>query len=217
MMKKAVVFACVALLGVGAAFGGMFSEDPGELTVAGQYWFPGAGDIDLFESGYGAMVSYREWFSFPWGAGVSVGVAQWQVDSGSGAFKYAQLTDYDGDALLIPFGASLYFNLIDWDNWNLILDTGLQYVFVDSSVTVYNTEENVPEDVRGQQDVDIDGAILWNLGAEYEYMVSENVYVLGGLGFQTDVLSGDTEYAGRSVRDASFAGFYARLGAKFLF
>ena len=217
MMKKAVLFACVALLGVGAAFGGMFSEDPGELTVAGQYWFPGAGDIDLFDSGYGAMVSYREWFSFPWGAGVNVGVAQWQVDSSSHAFKWDELTDYDGDALLIPFGASLYFNLIDWDNWNLILDTGLQYVFVDSGVTINNQAENVPEDLQGKQDVDIGGAILWTIGAEYEYMVAENFYVQGGLGFQTDLLNGDTEYAGGSLRDASLAGFYARLGAKFLF
>ena len=213
MMKKAVLFACVVLLGVGAAFGGLLSEDPGELTVAGQYWFPGMGDMDVFESGYGASVSYREWFSFPWGVGVNLGVAQWQVDNASRDFKYDQLTDYDGDALLIPFGASLCFNLIDWDNWNLILDTGFQYVFVDSSMTVYNNEETAQE----RQDVNIDGAILWNLGAEYEYMVSENVYVLGGLGLQTDVMSGDTEYAGRSVRDVSFSGFYARLGAKFLF
>ena len=213
MMKKAVLFACVAWLGVGAAFGGLLSEDPGELTVAGQYWFPGMGDMDVFESGYGASVSYREWFSFPWGVGVNLGVAQWQVDNASRDFKYDQLTDYDGDALLIPFGASLYFNLIDWDNWNLILDTGFQYVFVDSGMTVYNNEETAQE----RQDVDIDGAILWNLGAEYEYMVSENVYLLGGLGLQTDVMSGNTEYDGRSVRDVSLSGFYARLGAKFLF
>lgn len=213
MMKKAVLFACVAWLGVGAAFGGLLSEDPGELTVAGQYWFPGMGDMDVFESGYGASVSYREWFSFPWGVGVNLGVAQWQVDNASRDFKYDQLTDYDGDALLIPFGASLYFNLIDWDNWNLILDTGFQYVFVDSNMTVYNNEETAKE----TQDVDIDGAILWNLGAEYEYMVSENVYLLGGLGLQTDVMSGKTEYDGRSVRDVSLSGFYARLGAKFLF
>ena len=213
MMKKAVLFACVAWLGVGAAFGGLLSEDPGELTVAGQYWFPGMGDMDVFESGYGASVSYREWFSFPWGVGVNLGVAQWQVDNASRDFKYDQLTDYDGDALLIPFGASLYFNLIDWDNWNLILDTGFQYVFVDSNMTVYNNEETAKE----TQDVDIDGAILWNLGAEYEYMVSENVYLLGGLGLQTDVMSGNTEYDGRSVRDVSLSGFYARLGAKFLF
>ena len=174
---------------------------------------PGEGDSDLFDTGYGAVVSYREWFSFPWGVGVNLGVAQWQVDNASRDFKYDQLTDYDGDALLIPFGASLYFNLIDWDNWNLILDTGFQYVFVDSNMTVYNNEETAKE----TQDVDIDGAILWNLGAEYEYMVSENVYLLGGLGLQTDVMSGKTEYDGRSVRDVSLSGFYARLGAKFLF
>lgn len=217
MMKKAVLFACVALLGAGAAFGGMFSEDPGELTVAGQVFFPDSADCDLFKDGYGAWVSYREWFSFPWGAGLSLGVSQWQVDGDSDAFKYDQLTDYDGDALLIPIGASLYFNVIDWDNWNLILETGLQYVFVDSSVTLYNNEEDVDESVKGTQDVDIDGAILWNVGAEYEYMVAENLYVLGGIGYQLDVMKGDTEYAGRSVRDASFAGGYARLGAKFLF
>ena len=213
MMKKAVLFACVVLLGVGAAFGGLLSEDPGELTVAGQYWFPGMGDMDVFESGYGASVSYREWFSFPWGVGVNFGVAQWQVDNDSRAFKYDQLTDYDGDALLIPFGASLCFNLIDWDNWNLILETGLQYAFVESSVDLYNDGS----DAKERQDVDVGNAVLWNAGIEYEYMVSENVYVLGGLGLQTDVMSGDTEYAGRSVRDVSFSGFYARLGAKFLF
>lgn len=217
MMKKAIWVACAVLLCAGAAFGGMFSEDPGELSVNGQYWFPGAGQFDLFESGYGAKVSYREWFSFPWGAGVNLGVAQWQVNSGSHAFKYNQLTDYDGDALLIPFGASLYFNLIDWDNWNVILETGLQYVFVDSGVTFVNNEEGVPENVQGKQDVDIGGALLWTIGAEYEYMVSENVYVSGGLGFQTDVVNEGTEYAGRSLRDASLVAAYAQLGAKFLF
>ena len=217
MMKKAIWVVCMVLLGVGAAWGGVISEDPGELTASGLYWIPGSGDFDLFKRGLGAEVSYREWFRFPWGVGVNLGVSQWDVDSGSNAYKYKALSSYDGDVLLIPIGAALYFNVIDWDNWNLILDTGLQYVFVDSSMTVFNTEENVPEDVRGQQDVDIGGAILWNIGAEYEYMVGENVYVLGGVGFQMDVMNGDTEYAGRSVRDASLAGFYGRLGAKFLF
>ncbi len=213
MMKKAVLFVSAALLGAGMSQGGMLSEDPGELSVSAQMFMPDHADCDLFKDGYGALVSYREWFSFPWGAGVSLGVSQWQVDNDSNAFKYDQLTDYDGDALAIPVGASLYFNMIDWDNWNLILESGLQYVFVDSNVTVYNNEETAKE----TQDVDIGGAILWNIGAEYEYMVAENLYLLGSIGYQMDVMNGDTEYAGRSVRDASFAAGYARLGAKFLF
>ena len=139
------------------------------------------------------------------------------MDSGSSAYKWQQLSDYDGDALLLSIGPALYFSLIDWDNWNLILDTGLQYVLVDSSVTVFNTEENVPAETQGEQDVDIDNVVLWNIGLEYEYMLSENLYVQANGGYQVDVLEGDTEYAGRSVRDVSFSGFYARLGAKFLF
>lgn len=213
MMKKAVLFVCAAGLGVAAAFGGITSEDPGELSVSGLYWFPGDGDFNLFEAGYGAQVSYREWFSFPWGVGVNLGLAQWQVNSGSDAYAYKELVNYDGDALLIPVGASFYFNMIDWDNWNVILETGLQYVFVDSSVSVFNSEENV----QRREDVKIGDAILWNLGAEYEYMVSENLYVQGGIGYQVDVMKGDTEYSGRSTRDTSFQGAYLRLGAKFLF
>jgi hypothetical protein len=212
-MKKAILFVCAVLLCTGAAFGGMISEDPGELTVSGQWFFPGLGDTDLFKQGYGAVVSYREWFSFPWGVGVNLGLSRWQVDRASRAFKYDNLTQYDGDALLIPLGASLYFNMIDWDNWNVILGTGFQYAFVDSAVSVYNKEAAV----MGREDVDMGGTLLWNIGGEYEYMVAENLYVVGGAGLQMDLVSADTEYAGGSLRDASFAGFYLNLGAKFLF
>ncbi len=213
MMKKAILFMSAAVLCAGAAFGGLLSEDPGELTVAGQYWYPDAGNFTLCDSGYGASVIYREWFRFPWGVGVNLGLAQWQVDRGSNAYKYDQLTDYKGDLMLIPFGASLYFSAIDWDNWNLNLETGIQYVFVDSSASVFNNEAGVER----YQDVDIGDAVIWNIGAEYEYMLTENIYVLAGIGYQVDVMTADTEYNGKSTRATSFEGTYGRLGAKFLF
>jgi hypothetical protein len=137
-----MVMACAALLGAGAAFGGLISDDPGELAVSGQVFLPDHADCDLFKLGLGAQVSYREWFSFPWGVGVNLGVSQWQVDDASNAFKIQYVSDYDGEALVIPFGASLYFNVIDWDNWNLIFETGLQYAFVESSVDAYNDGDN---------------------------------------------------------------------------
>ena len=211
MMKKAMVLACAALLSGGAAFGGLISEDPGELAVSGLAFLPDHADCDLFELGLGAQVSYREWFSFPWGVGVNLGVSQWQVDDASNAFKIKYVKNYDGEALVIPFGASLFFNVIDWDNWNLIFETGLQYAFVESSVDAYN------EDKGRRQEADIGGAVLWNLGAEYEYMVSENVYLTGALGYQIDALNEDSKFDGKTVRDVTFGGGYARFGAKFLF
>lgn len=211
MMKKAILFACAILLCGGAVFGGMISEDPGELHVGGQYWIPGDGDFDLFDSGYGLSASYREWFSFPWGVGVNLGVDQWQVDGNSHAFKYKALSDYEGDALLIPLGASMFFNLIDWDNWNLVLEAGLKYLLVDSNVSLYSSDDKLCHDV------DIGSALLCTLGAEYEYMISENLYMLGGVGYQMDIMKADTEYSIYDVRDTSFAGLYVRLGAKILF
>lgn len=209
MMAKMICMAMAALLCVGAAFGGMISEDPGELTASGVLWLPGEGDHDLFDLGYGAAVSYREWFRFPWGAGLNLGVAQWQVDSGTDAYKWQELTDYRGDALLLSIGPALYFNVIDWDNWNLTLETGVQFVYVDSNVKVSFEGESLS--------VDIDPSVVWHVGLEYEYMLAENLYVLGAAGYQMDVVEADTSYDLGSLRDTHLHGAFLRLGAKFLF
>lgn len=209
MMKKMVGLMVVGLLCAGAALGGVLSQEPGELAVSGQFWFPGEGDNDLFETGYGATVSYREWFSFPWGAGLNLGVAQWQVDHGSQAYKWKKMTDYQGDATLLFLGPALYFNLIDWDNWNLNIETGVQFVYIDSNVEVKLDGKT--------EKVDIDPAILWHIGLEYEHMLAENLYIVGGGGYQVDLLPAETDYAAGSLRDTYLHGIFVRLGAKFLF
>lgn len=213
MMKKMIFLACAILVAAGAAWGGLLSEDPGEVHGYGQFWIPGDGDFDLFKTGFGALVEYREWFQFPWGVGVSLGLDSWQVNSSSDALKYKNLTSYDGDATLIPLGLSLYFNAIDWDYWNVVVGTGIQYLIVNSDVSIYNNEEAV----QCRQDVDIDDAILWNLNASYEYMVGENLYAIGGLGYQIDLMRADTSYGGHDAREMSFRGFFVRAGVKYLF
>ncbi len=213
MMKKFISLACAVLLCGSVAWGGMISEDPGELLVAGQFWLPGEGDSDLFETGYGAEFSYREWFSFPWGVGLNLGAAQWQVDGGSAAYKWQRLSDYDGDALLLSIGPALYFSMIDWDNWNLTLEAGVKYVYVDSDVSVYNEAETY----QRRQDVEIDDGLIAHIGAEYEYMVAENLYLLAGGGYQMDLMACDTSYELGDLRDTHLRGAFFRAGAKFLF
>jgi len=210
-MKKAILLICALLMMTGAALGGVLTEEPGELHSSFQIWVPGDGDFDLFKSGYGLSIEYREWFSFPWGVGVSLGLDSWQVNSSSQAYKYDALVDYDGSALLIPLGASLYFNAIDWDNWNVVFGTGLQYLLVNSDVSLYSQEDNQ------RHDVDIDNAILWNIKAEYEYMIAENIYLLGGAGYQIDLMRADSSYSVYDARSTSFRGLFIRAGAKYLF
>lgn len=212
-MKKMLVLALAALFAVaGAASAGLLnSEEPGEVSVAGYYVFPGDGDFDTFESAAGVQGAYREWFAFPWGVGINAGWGTWMVDKDSSSYKVEALRKFKGECNVIPLGASLFFNVIDWDNWNLVLGTGVQYLIVDSDVSAWNS-------VAGKrQDIDIGNPFLWNAELEYEYMLSEKLYILGDVGYQVDIVRADTDYPGGDLRDTSFRGLFLRLGLKFLF
>ena len=212
-MKKMLVLALAALFAVaGAASAGLLnSEEPGEVSVSGYYLFPGDGDFNTFDGAAGVQAAYREWFSFPWGVGINAGWGTYLANEDASSYKVKALGKFDGECNVIPLGASLFFNVIDWDNWNLVLGTGLQYLIVDSDVSAWNSV------VGKRQDIDIGNALLWNAELEYEYMLSEKLYILGGAGYQVDVVRADTDYPGGDLRDTSFRGAFLRLGLKFLF
>ena len=211
LMKKTIAAVLAVLAMAGAVQAGVFSEEPGEFAVQGQYWFPGEGDFDLFDAAYGAQLSWREWFAFPFGAQLSVGIAQWQADSGADAYKYKNVDDFDGDVTLIPIGLSLTYCLIDWNNWAVNLDTGLHYVFVDSSVDCRDKTDGT------RHDIDMDDAIWWTVGGEVDYQFAEGALFTLGAGFQTDVMKAESEYDLGDLRDTRFQTFFARAGLKFLF
>ena len=213
MTKKMLVLALAAMFAVsGAVSAGLLnSEEPGEVSATGWYLFPGDGDFNTFKGAAGVQGAYREWFSFPWGVGVNAGWGTFLANKDSSSYKVSYLNDFKGECFVLPVGASLFFNVIDWDNWNLILGTGLQFLIVDSNLSAWN------EDAGKRQDIDVGNALLWNIAAEYEYMVSEKIYVLGGAGYQVDVIRADTDYPGGDLRDTSFRGLFVNLGLKFLF
>ena len=209
MMKSLLAGVLVLAMSAGLVFGGLLSEDPGELVVGGQLWFPGEGDDDLFDLGFGAFVSYREWIAFPWGVGLNLGIAQYDVDKKATSYKWKGLTDYHGDANVLFLGPAVYFNIVDWDSWNLTFETGLQYVHADSDVRVKHEGETMK--------VKMKGGLLWHLGLEYEYMVAETAYLLAGAGYQIDTIPIKTDYTMGKLRDTYLHGAFVRLGVKFLF
>ena len=215
MMKK-LFLASLALLFVLAAtsFGGILSDDEGELSVQGTFFLPDGGDFDLFKSGFGGEVSYREWVAFPWGLGLSLGYANWQTDKDSRhSYKIPNSSDFHGTVSTLPLGINAYFNIIDWDNWNVILKTGFSYVFVESDVDFYYN--------GSRHDIDMDNAILWDIALEYDHTLTENLYLTLTGGFQTDLMKADSKFSdsiGRhNIHDTSFEAFFARAGLKFLF
>jgi hypothetical protein len=82
-------------------------------------------------------------------------------------------------------------------------------VYIDSNVKVSLEGESLT--------VDIDSSLLWHIGLEYEYMVGENLYLLGGAGYQMDLMPADTDYELGKLRDTYLHGAFFRMGAKFLF
>jgi hypothetical protein len=212
-MKKILIPALAALFAVsGAASAGLLnSEEPGEVSVSGYYLFPGDGDFDTFKGAAGVQGAYREWFSFPWGLGVNAGWATYMADKNSTSYKVETLRDFKGECNVLPLGASLFFNVIDWDNWNLILGTGLEFLMV-------NSDMSARDSISGKRrDIDVGNALMWDIEAEYEYMLSEKMYILGGVGYQVDLVRAKTDCDDLDLRDTSFRGLFLRLGLKFLF
>ena len=213
-MKKILVLALAGLVAfaAGTASAGVLnSEEPGEASVSGWYLFPGDGDFTVFDGAAGVQGAYREWFAFPWGLGINAGWGTYKVNKNTDSYKVSTLGKFKGDCNVIPLGASLFFNVIDWDNWNLVLGTGVQYLIVDSDMSAWDS-------VAGKRkDIDVDNPLMWNIEAEYEYMLSEKFYILGGVGYQVDIVRADTDFDGADLRDTSFRGLFLRLGLKFLF
>lgn len=213
-MKKILVLALAGLMAVAAgtaSAGVLNSEEPGEASVHGWYLFPGDGDFTVFDGAAGVQGAYREWFAFPWGIGLNAGWGYYKVDKNTGSYKVSTLGQFKGECNVVPLGLDLFFNVIDWDNWNLVLGTGIQYLIVDSDLSAWDS-------VAGKrQDIDVDNALMWNIEAEYEYMLSEKFYVSGGVGYQVDIVRADTECGDNDLRDTSFRGLFLRLGLKFLF
>ena len=211
-MIKKILFSALAIALLSApAYAGITGDKEGELSVHAQYFFPGDGDFDLFETGVGGEVSYREWFAFPFGLGLSAGFTSWSTDSKSNPFKFKEYTDFKGCVRNFPIGAHLFFSIIDWENWNLNLRTGLRYVIVDSDVDFLNKQDGK------RYDVDLDNSVLWDVALELDVALSEQTYFALSGGFQTDVMKSDASCAlDNDLRSASFEAFFGTVGVKFL-
>lgn len=213
-MKKLLpillALSCVFTL---TASAGILGDDSGELDVSAVGFWTGTGDFDLFRSAWGGEISYREWFQgLPWGIGVSAGVQSWQVDKDAGnPFKWKGYSKYDGDAFVVPLGASVYFAIVEWENWNLVAEAGAKYLFVSEDIDLYNA------DLGKREDVKLDNGIAGNVGLALEFLLNERCYFTLAAGYQGNLMKCDAEIGGRNACDATFDGAYGKLGVKALF
>jgi hypothetical protein len=163
-----------------------YDEVAPDLGLSLELALPGIGDFDLYESGLGVNLQFRDLFSAPWGYAFSIGYGSWSADSGA-RDPGANLFDFDGDMEVIPFGASVLYQLHTSDTLNVVLDGGLRYYVNDADITARNRDEGGNRRFA----LDIDDNVVVRVAVGGDYALTPDLTWSFGVGVQIDVTEGD--------------------------
>lgn len=224
MNKASVVLGAVVCLALAspeqARSAAVATEDYWLNEGAGlvNFFLPGTGDFDLYDYGLGLELQYRNWYFNPFGWSVSLGIASWEANSGCTDLGRAEHRDFDGTVTLVPVGLSGLFQLYSSETFNLLVEAGVRYVWVDADVDfvrVVQQDKGDPKAIPSR--LEIGDGWLGVLAVEADYYVTERFLLFGGLGYQQDIVRGDIETPAGPLRDNELSAFFLRLGGKFVF
>ncbi len=170
------------------------------------------GQDDDWDKGFGAFAQIVFWQESGLGIALSIGTQSWDVnddvyffgeDLGYG-IGYGYAAGLEGDATMIPLGASGLYKISLGQAANLTLEGGIKYVVVNSDVKFVEAEALA--DSYGYSisdsysyDVDIDNGIVGVVGAEFDVELSKGFRLFAGAGYQFDLVKGDMEVDGFDV------------------
>ncbi len=220
-MKK--VLSILAAVGVLASWAYGESTQQNEFRISGDYLFPGLDDT--WDKGYGGTAQFTFWKDSKLGLALSVGAQKWDVNDeiyshgeylGSG-IAYGAAVGLEGDATMIPLGASVLYKMPLDNSIAFTVDAGLRYVIVNSSVKLVMAEALV--DTYGNRitdaysyDVDIEGGLVGAIGANLDYEVSAGFKIFAGGGYQFDITKGKVEADGTELGENELKGAFIRGG-----
>lgn len=215
-MKTMAFLLAFAILGCGLAQAADSEPDSWMNEVEGGLvvQFPGTGDFDLYDIGFGAEIQYRNWALDPFGVAFSVGYVQWEANED--CYKLGRIhTDFDGSVTTIPIGVSGLFYLHGSQNFSLILEAGLRYLVTDSDITFNRIVET--EEGKVPSSLEVDDSVIGLLAIEADYFISKQALIFGGAGYQQDIERGAIDTPTGPLRDNEFTSIFIRLGGKILF
>jgi hypothetical protein len=210
--EKAMNKAVVGMLMIGALAMGAYAE-PGKSTefkLGGEALFPGQDDD--WDKGYGASARVIFWQESGLGLALSIGVQKWDVNDE--VYSYGEYLGYgigygyaaglEGDATMIPLGASGLYKIPVGQTATLTLEGGIRYVIVNSNVKFVEAEalaDSYGYSINDSYsyDVDYDNGIVGLIGAEFDVELSKGFRLFAGAGYQFDLMKGDTEVAGIDI------------------
>ncbi|MBP7829876.1 MAG: hypothetical protein KA248_08165 [Kiritimatiellae bacterium] len=215
-MKKLGTFLAIAALACGTAQAAQGDAETWANEVEGGLviQFPGTGDFDLYDIGFGAEIQYRNWALDPFGVAFSVGYVQWEANED--CYKLGRIhTDFDGSVTTIPLGVSGLLYLYGSQNFSLILEAGLRYLVTDSDITFNRIVET--EEGKVPSSLEVDDSVIGLLALEADYYISKQALIFGGVGYQQDIERGAIDTPTGPLRDNEFTSLFIRLGGKIVF
>lgn len=198
-----------------------------EMRIGGEGMLPG--NDDDWDIGYGASAQVIFWSDTGLGFALSAGAQQWEINDDvtaygedlGGGYGYGYAAGLEGDAMMIPLGASALYRVALGQTASLTLEGGLRYVIVNSNIEFVQAEAIA--DMYGNYityaesyEIDIENGIVGVLGADFEMEVSPGFRLFAGAGYQFDVLKGDTSIVGFDIDyENELKAIYFRAGLAF--
>ena len=191
---------CAVLLAPGAARAARHQE-----VSAGALFFIPDDKKGLFNDGVGGEVQYRYWLNDDWALALSVGALRINVKDDD-----TLINGSEGRVEVLPIGASILYDFIDYQPFRVLLEGGVRYCFVNSKASMV--------DVIGRRlDLDIDNGYALLFGVDAEYAVTKRVSVFGDVKYQYDPQGESINTIYGPQRDNQLTGLLFRLGASMNF
>ncbi|OGV67615.1 MAG: hypothetical protein A2283_07605 [Lentisphaerae bacterium RIFOXYA12_FULL_48_11] len=169
--------------------------------VAGYHWLHPTKSEDWKSAG-GIEIQARFWQNEHLGFALVGAADTWKAktevyeeDTGDTYFY----TSVDGDASITTFGASLLYRSESHADVKLVLDFGLRYALIDSSVYGEAAYDGPGGPNYLYDTIDIDNTLLFVLGGGIEFTVTENIAFTLGVGYQVDINKPEETFVGESL------------------
>lgn len=168
--------------------------------------FPG--DDDTWDDAAGFEAQCVFWTTSNFGIAVAAGLQKWNVTDGIYT-EPGYAVEADGDATVIPFGASVLFRPLPVNSQIILtLEGGLRYAIVNSDIDVVATDY---EYIYGDE-VDIDNGLIGILGVDVGIPFSQKASLSFGAGYQFDIAKGDAEWYGINIGENELKGLMLNFG-----
>lgn len=169
--------------------------------AAGYHWLNPTKDEDWKRAG-GIEIQARFWQNEHLGFALVGASDTWKArtevyeeDTGDAYFY----TSVDGDASITSLGASLLYRSESSAEVKLVLDFGLRYALIDSSIYGEAAYDGPGGPNYLYDKIDIDNTLLFVLGAGVEFAITDNIAFTIGAGYQVDINKPEETFAGESL------------------